>query len=110
MPEVILASVLAVSMLTVSTVIFLRMQRPAFVDDPKLIASRVEEEDDKVPTYDVVIIGGGTAGCVLANHLSQDPNVRVLLPAMAVGEKAVSDMIKESLQSFCTLPVLFSGV
>ena len=30
-------------------------------------------------TYDYVIIGGGTAGCVLANRLTQDRNVQVLL-------------------------------
>jgi choline dehydrogenase-like flavoprotein len=30
-------------------------------------------------TYDYVIVGAGTAGCLLANRLSTNPNVRVLL-------------------------------
>jgi len=30
-------------------------------------------------TYDYIIAGGGTAGCLLANRLSKNPNTRVLL-------------------------------
>jgi choline dehydrogenase len=29
--------------------------------------------------FDYVIVGAGTAGCVLANRLTEDPDIRVLL-------------------------------
>ncbi len=36
-------------------------------------------ESSQADQFDYVIIGGGSAGCILANRLSADPNCRVLL-------------------------------
>jgi aspartate oxidase len=34
---------------------------------------------DDCPKYDVIIIGGGTAGCAVAARLTEDPDISVLL-------------------------------
>ncbi|MDE2437375.1 MAG: choline dehydrogenase [Sphingomonadales bacterium] len=55
-------------------------------------------------TFDYVIVGGGVAGCVLANRLSADPQCRVLL--LEAGGKDTSPLIAAPGG---LLPIMMSG-
>ncbi|KZT23602.1 GMC oxidoreductase [Neolentinus lepideus HHB14362 ss-1] len=52
-------------------------RRSKLVCDPSRIG--VHDSQSEWPSYDYVIVGGGTAGCVLASRLTEQPGVNVLL-------------------------------
>ncbi|KAK7033397.1 L-sorbose 1-dehydrogenase [Favolaschia claudopus] len=76
-PRTVLSSVALAALLLTLRFVSAKKRKGKYIEDLSQVGST--GADWEKFEYDVIVVGGGTSGCVLAARLTEDPSIRVLM-------------------------------